>query len=213
MHYSNLGKRLAWVGRLTEAEEAYRAEVKFMPGDPQAHVSAHPYRSNMLNTWFFLAMAHHRLGHADLARRWLEKAIQGTEEALKSPAESQGKPLRLRSTGVLRFSILFGEVVFLQRNLSIGPVGRQRIDVRLERPPARKPELLGQFELRVGQFGVRVRLPKRVANRTPRLRLVAATSSPWPDKAGWLHERVAPVLYCGRLSCRVMACCYNSRQP
>ena len=45
----------------------------------------------MLYTWFYLAMAHHRLGHADLARRWLDKAVQGTEEALKSPAEPLGK--------------------------------------------------------------------------------------------------------------------------
>ena len=45
----------------------------------------------MLCTWFFLAMAHHRLGHADEARRWLEKATQATEEALKPPAEPPGK--------------------------------------------------------------------------------------------------------------------------
>jgi WD40 repeat protein/tetratricopeptide (TPR) repeat protein len=50
-------------------------------------LSCHPYRTNMLYTWFFLAMAHHRLGHADEARRWLDKAVQGTEKALKSPAE------------------------------------------------------------------------------------------------------------------------------
>ena len=45
----------------------------------------------MLHTWFYLAMAHHRLGHADAARRWLEKAMQGTEEALKLPSETLGK--------------------------------------------------------------------------------------------------------------------------
>ena len=32
-------------------------------------------------------MAHHRLGHADEARHWLEKAMQGTDESLQSPAE------------------------------------------------------------------------------------------------------------------------------
>jgi hypothetical protein len=49
----------------------------------------------MLSTWFYLAMAHHRLGHADEARRWLDQAVQGTDEALKSPAEppaKSGKP-------------------------------------------------------------------------------------------------------------------------
>jgi hypothetical protein len=45
----------------------------------------------MLHTFFYLAMAHHRLGHADEARRWLDRATQGTQEALKSPAEPPGK--------------------------------------------------------------------------------------------------------------------------
>jgi hypothetical protein len=42
-------------------------------------------------------MAHHRLGHADEARRWLDKAIQGTEEALK-PAASPKKSGAARAT-------------------------------------------------------------------------------------------------------------------
>ena len=36
-HYSNLARRLAWVGRLAEAEDAYRAALKLMPHDPVAH--------------------------------------------------------------------------------------------------------------------------------------------------------------------------------
>ena len=36
-------------------------------------------------------MAHHRLGHADLAHRWLDQAVQGTQQAIKSPAEPPGK--------------------------------------------------------------------------------------------------------------------------
>jgi tetratricopeptide (TPR) repeat protein len=54
-------------------------------------LNADPYRTNMLYTWFFLAMAHHRLGHADEARRWLEKAAHATEEALKPPAGTSDK--------------------------------------------------------------------------------------------------------------------------
>ena len=54
-------------------------------------LSCHPYRTNMLSTWFFLAMAQHRLGHAEEAHRWLDKALQGTQQALKSPAEPPGK--------------------------------------------------------------------------------------------------------------------------
>jgi hypothetical protein len=41
----------------------------------------------MLCTWFFLAMAHHRLGHADEARRWLDQGVHGIEETLTSPVE------------------------------------------------------------------------------------------------------------------------------
>jgi len=54
-------------------------------------LSCHPYRTNMLLTYFYLAMAHHRLGHAEEARRWLDKAVQGTQQALKSPVEPPGK--------------------------------------------------------------------------------------------------------------------------
>ena len=37
--HSNLGKRLAWVGRAAEAEEAYRGALKVKPDDPVAHGS------------------------------------------------------------------------------------------------------------------------------------------------------------------------------
>jgi hypothetical protein len=56
-----------------------------------AELTCHPYRTNVQHTWYFLAMAHHRLGHADEARRWLDKGLRGTEEALKSPGETPGK--------------------------------------------------------------------------------------------------------------------------
>ena len=36
-------------------------------------------------TWFFLAMTHHRLGHAEEARQWLEKAVNWTKK------ETEGK--------------------------------------------------------------------------------------------------------------------------
>jgi tetratricopeptide (TPR) repeat protein len=49
-----------------------------------------PHEGPMAYTWFFLAMAQQRLGHADEARRWLDKAVQATEEALKPHAEPPG---------------------------------------------------------------------------------------------------------------------------
>jgi len=47
-------------------------------------LNADPYRTNMLYTWFFLAMAHHRLGHADEARRWLAKAVEWQNQASRT---------------------------------------------------------------------------------------------------------------------------------
>jgi serine/threonine protein kinase/WD40 repeat protein/tetratricopeptide (TPR) repeat protein len=50
-----------------------------------AALNAHPYRTNVVCTWFFLAMAHQHLGHNAEARGWLEKASRATEDALKAP--------------------------------------------------------------------------------------------------------------------------------
>jgi serine/threonine protein kinase/WD40 repeat protein/tetratricopeptide (TPR) repeat protein len=81
-HVTQLGAALYRADRFEEAVKRL-AEATTL--------SAHPYRTNMLSTWFFLAMAHHRLGHADESRRWLERALHGTEEALKSPAKLVAK--------------------------------------------------------------------------------------------------------------------------
>jgi hypothetical protein len=51
------------------------------------------HRRDIIYIWFFLAMAHQRLGHAEEARRWLDKGIQATEEALKPPPEPAEKSI------------------------------------------------------------------------------------------------------------------------
>src|SRR5262249_34409476 len=51
-----------------------------------------PYRTNMIYTWFFLAMTHHRLGHTQEARQWLDKAIQATDRALDLSAPPVASP-------------------------------------------------------------------------------------------------------------------------
>jgi WD40 repeat protein/serine/threonine protein kinase/tetratricopeptide (TPR) repeat protein len=81
-HVNQLGAALYRAGRFEEAVQRLTEANE---------LTCHPYYTNRLHTWFFLAMAHHRLGHADEARRWLDKGIQGTEEALKSPAARVGK--------------------------------------------------------------------------------------------------------------------------
>ncbi len=77
-HVNQFGAALYRAGRFEQAVERLTEATK---------ISADPNRSNMLYTWFYLAMAHHRLGHAELAQRWLDKSVQGTDEALKSPTE------------------------------------------------------------------------------------------------------------------------------
>ena len=81
-HVNQLGAALYRAGRF-EAAVARLTEA--------AELSCHPYRTNLLYTWSYLAMAHHRLGHAEEARRWLDRAVQGRQGALKSPAEPPGK--------------------------------------------------------------------------------------------------------------------------
>jgi WD40 repeat protein/tetratricopeptide (TPR) repeat protein len=81
-HVTLLGAALYRAGRFEEAVERLTEA---------AGLSCHPYRTNEQHTWYFLAMAHHRQGHADEARRWLEKGLRGTEEALKSPGATPGK--------------------------------------------------------------------------------------------------------------------------
>jgi serine/threonine protein kinase/Flp pilus assembly protein TadD len=45
-----------------------------------------------VNTWLFLAMTHHRLGHADEARRWLARAVQAMDQAARQPARPAAGP-------------------------------------------------------------------------------------------------------------------------
>ena len=81
-HVNQLGAALYRAGRFEQAVARLTEATE---------LSCHPYRTNMLSTWFYLALAHHRLGHADLARRWLDQAVQGTDEAVKSPAQPLAK--------------------------------------------------------------------------------------------------------------------------
>ena len=56
-----------------------------------------PTRTSPAYAWFLLAMAHHRLGHADEARAYLERAVKRTEEELGAkPPASWNRRLTLR---------------------------------------------------------------------------------------------------------------------
>src|SRR5262249_17971358 len=47
-------------------------------------------------TWFFLAMAHQRVGHAGEARHWLDKGLKGMEEETRSQALPWNRRLTLQ---------------------------------------------------------------------------------------------------------------------
>jgi tetratricopeptide (TPR) repeat protein len=68
-HHSamELGAVFYRAGRYDDAAKMLTQASEMNPG---------PYRSNMICTWFFLAMTHYRLGHPQEARRWLDKAIE-----------------------------------------------------------------------------------------------------------------------------------------
>jgi Tfp pilus assembly protein PilF len=68
-----LGAALYRAGRFEDAIKRL-TEASALKPDPEDTRAYH---------WFFLAMAHDRLRHADEARNWLEKALQETEKALK----------------------------------------------------------------------------------------------------------------------------------
>jgi tetratricopeptide (TPR) repeat protein len=82
--YANLlGAALFRAGRYVEAAKQLARASALNPD---------PYRTNMIYTWFFLAMTHHRLGHAQEARQWLDKAVQATDRALDPSAPPEVSP-------------------------------------------------------------------------------------------------------------------------
>jgi WD40 repeat protein len=85
-HVNQLGAALYRAGRFEEAIKPLTEATK---------MKVDPSRGNMLHTWFYLAMAHHRLGHAEEARRWLDKAVEGTQQALNPAAGPLGKSGKL----------------------------------------------------------------------------------------------------------------------
>jgi serine/threonine protein kinase/Flp pilus assembly protein TadD len=54
--------------------------------------------ASTISAWFFLAVAHHRLGHADEARKWLEKASKRVEEETKNPSNEANRAWNRRLT-------------------------------------------------------------------------------------------------------------------
>jgi uncharacterized protein HemY len=86
-----LGAALSRAGQFEAAARHLELTLKKWPEDPYA--DARRDCGPLLN-WLVLAMAHHRLGHADAARRWLDRAAQTMDK--ESTAQVIG-PLRQQS--------------------------------------------------------------------------------------------------------------------
>jgi WD40 repeat protein/tetratricopeptide (TPR) repeat protein len=69
------------LGRATALYEEWRAAYRqAVEGPAAAQDAADPTRGGTAFDWLFLAMAHHRLGHADEARRWLDRAARWMQD-------------------------------------------------------------------------------------------------------------------------------------
>src|SRR5262249_11805126 len=78
-----LGAALYRAGRFEEAIQRLNTSITAQNDD------------GVFGDWLFLAMAHHRLGHAAEARNWLDKTIQG-EAKKKADREPLGWVQRLQ---------------------------------------------------------------------------------------------------------------------
>ena len=99
-HYEESRRRLGDANAAWEASLAYRK-----PRSPAI-------------TWFFLAMAHHRLGHAQEARQWLDKAVQWTRKVMK---EEQAKADGYALSWDVRLTL---ELLGREAEVLLGPVGK-----------------------------------------------------------------------------------------
>jgi serine/threonine protein kinase/regulator of sirC expression with transglutaminase-like and TPR domain len=85
------GAALYRAGQFEAAATQLRLVLKTWPENPYARPGAD---GGPLLTWLFLAMAQHRLGHAEDARLWLNKAVQRMDQEL---GEKNIGPLRQQS--------------------------------------------------------------------------------------------------------------------
>jgi tetratricopeptide (TPR) repeat protein len=95
---NTLGAALYRAGRFDEAIRRLEEGIQIRgggPGDP--------------TDWSLLAMAHHRLGHRDLARRWLERMgdYQPSESPSRFTRELEIRLLRSEAEAVVLFDPVF----------------------------------------------------------------------------------------------------------
>jgi tetratricopeptide (TPR) repeat protein len=110
-----LGAVLYRAGRLPDAIQRLTEADRLVtdPSDPNSRPSPAP-------TWFFLAMAHHRLGHEDEARKWFDKAAAWTDKALQADRVA-GPRLPWKRRATLKLLRAEAETLLKQRTPSEKP--------------------------------------------------------------------------------------------
>jgi tetratricopeptide (TPR) repeat protein len=76
-----------WGAVLYRAGRFDEALVRLSEADALAQQPSEALKSSPAYTWFFLAMAHHRLGDRDEAKLWLDKAVAWTDKAEREADE------------------------------------------------------------------------------------------------------------------------------
>jgi tetratricopeptide (TPR) repeat protein len=89
-YVSTLGAILYRAGRFEQAVEQFSKLTDKWDAGKEL-----PTRTSPAYTWFFMAMAHHRLGHPEEASTWLGKAVERAEKEIASDA-SWNRKLTLR---------------------------------------------------------------------------------------------------------------------
>ena len=108
-----LGAILFRAGRLDEAVQQL-AEADRLVKDPNLRQSSSP-----AHTWFFLAMAHHRLGHRDEAKKWLDKAVAWTQKTVRDADQGTAD---LTWNRRLTLKLLRAEAEALLKSAQVSPV-------------------------------------------------------------------------------------------
>jgi WD40 repeat protein/serine/threonine protein kinase/tetratricopeptide (TPR) repeat protein len=97
-----LGAATYRAGRFEEVIRHLNEAMKALPepgpkpdGGPSGGVSPGPTRGGDALDWLFLAMAHHRLGHAVEARHWLDKAVAAIDRATQDPPDGASPDSRI----------------------------------------------------------------------------------------------------------------------
>ena len=91
-----------------------------------ADVSSGPIAGGEALDWIFLAMAHHRLGHAEEARKWLDKTVASIDRSAQDPPDGTSPDSRIYWKTRLYYRVLRHEAEDLIGQAGPPTRGRRR---------------------------------------------------------------------------------------